>query len=66
MEPKTLEQVQAGMTVLNPDLEYYAITRTANEEGLVIIETQTEFEGWGDAECRTQIRTRPRKIESVN
>lgn len=56
MDPKTLEQVKAGMAILDPELEYYSITRTANEQGQVTAATQTEFAEWGDSECRTEIR----------
>lgn len=56
MENKTLEQVKAGMAVLDPDLKYYVITLTADEQRQVIVDTQTHFKEWGDDKCRTELR----------
>lgn len=57
MGPKTIEEVKADMSVLDPDINYYVITLTADDQRRVTVGTHTHFEGWGDSECRTEIRT---------
>lgn len=47
MAPKTLEQVKAAMAILDPNLEYYVITRTVNEQGQVTVETPVTIRGVG-------------------
>lgn len=51
-----LEQIRAGMAVVNQNLNYYAITLTGNERGELSAGSYTHFVGWGDPDMRTEIR----------
>ena len=44
------------MAAVDPGLDYYAITMTVDRRGHCVIDTQTEFAGWGDIDRRTELR----------
>jgi hypothetical protein len=56
MSRRSLEDIAATISIVDPKLDYYAITLTLDENGRSVIDTQTEWHGWADAERGTEIR----------
>jgi hypothetical protein len=56
MPPGSIEEIVTSMAVVDPRLDYYAVTLTVDLRGHCVIDTQSEFVGWGDIDRRTEIR----------
>ena len=51
-----IDEILAGMNVLDPSLQYYAITLTADGDGNILVDTQTRWTGYANADRRIEIR----------
>src|ERR1039457_6824319 len=51
-----IAEILAGMNILDPSLQYYAITLTADGDGNILVDTQTRWTGYANADRRIEIR----------
>jgi hypothetical protein len=56
MPQLSLEEVVASMAIVDPDLEYYAVTLTVDDGGRVVVDTQSHWIGWHDPTRFTELR----------
>jgi hypothetical protein len=56
MPVRNLRDLLAEMAIVDQSREYYAITMTVDENGIVHTDTQTQWAGWADPERLTEIR----------
>jgi hypothetical protein len=56
MPQLTIEDIAAALVVVDPSLEYYAVTLTVDEGGTCVVDTQTHWVGWAEIERLTELR----------
>jgi hypothetical protein len=56
MKLDRLEEIFIEMRQFDESRNYYAFTFTANDAGGITFSTTTEWRGWGDDQCKTEIR----------
>jgi hypothetical protein len=56
MPQVTLEDRAAALAVVDPNLDYYAVTLTVDEDGTCVVDIQTHWVGWAEAERLTELR----------
>ncbi len=56
MKSNRLLEILNEMHQFDETHDYYAFSFMANENGSITFSTQTEWQGWGDDQCKTEIR----------
>lgn len=56
MESKKIQEILNEMRQFEEVRNYYAFTFTANDAGGIIFSAQTQWQGWGDDQCKSEIR----------